>query len=104
MVAKLANQKRATIDIQISLRRSRGFVQRWAYAYRGGEIEAQGQAAWRERRQDQQRERLKDNARIDAGSTLANRVFDDYQDLLDTCAQAWQRLTPELLRFVCACP
>ena len=40
MVATLANQKHETVDIQISLGRSRGFVQRWAYAYRGGEIEA----------------------------------------------------------------
>jgi len=105
MVAKLANQKRATIDIQISLRRSRGFVQRWAYAYRGGEIEAlkdkpRGESVAKINSETA----LKHNARIDAGSTLANRVFDDYQDLLDTCAQAWQRLTPELLRFVCACP
>ena len=35
---------------------------------------------------------------------LANRVFDDYQHLLDAGAEAWQRLTPELLRSVCACP
>ena len=105
MVAKLANQKRATIDIQISLRRSRGFVQRWAYAYRGGEIEAlkdkpRGESVAKINSETA----LKLKARIDAGSTLVNRVFDDYQHLLDTCAQAWQRLTPELLRFVCACP
>ena len=35
---------------------------------------------------------------------LANRVFDDYQHLLDAGAEAWQRLTPKLLRSVCACP
>ena len=35
---------------------------------------------------------------------LANRVFDNYQHLLDAGAQAWQQLTPELLRTVCACP
>ena len=35
---------------------------------------------------------------------LSNRVFDDYQHLLDAGAQAWQRLTPERLRSVCACP
>jgi transposase len=35
---------------------------------------------------------------------LANRVFDDYRHLLDAGADAWQQLTPELLRSVCACP
>ena len=34
---------------------------------------------------------------------LSNRVFDDYQRLLDAGAQAWQRLTPDLLRSVCRC-
>lgn len=34
---------------------------------------------------------------------LANRVFDDYQHLLDAGADAWRRLTPEVLRSVCAC-
>ena len=34
---------------------------------------------------------------------LANRVFDDYQHLLDAGADAWQRLTPHVLRSVCAC-
>jgi transposase len=34
---------------------------------------------------------------------LANRVYDDYQHLLDAGAEAWQQLTPELLRSVCAC-
>lgn len=34
---------------------------------------------------------------------LANRAYDDYPHLLDAGAQAWQRLTPELLRSVCAC-
>jgi hypothetical protein len=34
---------------------------------------------------------------------LSNRVFDDYQHLLDAGAQAWQQLTPETLRSVCAC-
>lgn len=33
---------------------------------------------------------------------LANRVFDDYQHLLDAGADAWRRLTPEVLRSVCA--
>jgi transposase len=35
---------------------------------------------------------------------LANRAYDDYQHLLDAGAQAWQQLTPELLRSLCACP
>lgn len=34
---------------------------------------------------------------------LANRAYDGYQHLLDAGAEAWQRLTPELLRSVCAC-
>lgn len=33
---------------------------------------------------------------------LANRVFDDYRHLLDAGAEAWQQLTPALLRSVCA--
>lgn len=37
------------------------------------------------------------------GHYLANRVFDDYQHLLDAGAEAWRELTPELLRSVCAC-
>ena len=35
---------------------------------------------------------------------LSNRAYDDYQHLLDAGAHAWQQLTPELLRTVCACP
>lgn len=34
---------------------------------------------------------------------LANRVYDDYQHLLDAGAQAWQQLTPKILSSVCAC-
>ena len=34
---------------------------------------------------------------------LSNRAYADYPDLLDAGAQAWQKLTPELLRRVCAC-
>ena len=40
MAAALAIDKRETSDIQTSLGRSRGFVQRWAFAYRDGGIEA----------------------------------------------------------------
>lgn len=35
---------------------------------------------------------------------LANRVYDDSDHLLDAGADAWQQLTPELLRSLCACP
>lgn len=35
---------------------------------------------------------------------LANRAFDDYQHLLDAGAEAWQQLTPEIIRSVCGCP
>jgi len=75
MAAPLAIQKRETVDIQTSLGRSRGFVQRWAYAYRDGGIEAlkdkprggsvakiNGETA------------LKLKARIDAGPTQADGV------------------------------
>ncbi|MBS0195770.1 MAG: IS630 family transposase [Planctomycetes bacterium] len=34
---------------------------------------------------------------------LSNRAFDDYQDLLDAGARAWQQLTPEPLQSVCSC-
>ncbi|MBX3367723.1 MAG: IS630 family transposase [Phycisphaeraceae bacterium] len=34
---------------------------------------------------------------------LSNRVFDDYQHLLDAGAEAWQQLVPELLRSICSC-
>lgn len=37
------------------------------------------------------------------GHYLANRVYDDYDHLLDAGAEAWQELTPGLLRTVCAC-
>ncbi len=39
-VALLATQGQETSAIQAALARSRGFVQRWAYAYRDGGIEA----------------------------------------------------------------
>ena len=35
---------------------------------------------------------------------LSNRVFDGYDHLLAAGAEAWQDLTPERLRSVCACP
>jgi transposase len=34
---------------------------------------------------------------------LANRVFDNYDHLLEAGAKAWQELTPEILKSVCAC-
>ncbi len=38
------------------------------------------------------------------GHYLSNRAYEDYNHLLDAGAEAWQKLTPELLRTVCACP
>lgn len=35
---------------------------------------------------------------------LSNRAYDDYQHLLNAGAEAWQLLTCEVLRSVCACP
>lgn len=35
---------------------------------------------------------------------LSNRAYKGYQHLLDAGAAAWQCLTPERLRAVCACP
>lgn len=37
------------------------------------------------------------------GHFLSNRAYDDYDHLLDAGAEAWQRLTPQRLRSVCAC-
>jgi len=34
---------------------------------------------------------------------LSNRAYDDYQHLLDAGADAWQQLTPEVLKSICAC-
>lgn len=35
---------------------------------------------------------------------LANRAYENYDHLLDASAAAWQELTPDLLKTVCACP
>lgn len=35
---------------------------------------------------------------------LSNRAYEDYNGLFDAGAEAWQKLTPELLRTICACP
>ena len=40
LAAALAVERVETAEIQRALNRSRGFVQRWAYAYRDGGIEA----------------------------------------------------------------
>ncbi len=37
------------------------------------------------------------------GHSLSNRVYEDYDHLLKAGAEAWQKLTPERLRSVCAC-
>jgi transposase len=34
---------------------------------------------------------------------LSNRAYENYQHLLDAGAAAWQQLTPDVLRSVCAC-
>jgi transposase len=34
---------------------------------------------------------------------LSNRVYDDYRHLLDAGAHAWQSLTPDVIKSVCAC-
>lgn len=34
---------------------------------------------------------------------LSNRAYDDYDHILNATAQAWNQLTPELLKTVCNC-
>ncbi len=36
--------------------------------------------------------------------SMSNRAYDGHEHLLEASAQAWQQLTPEVLRSVCACP
>lgn len=75
MVAVLAIEKVETLEIQRSLCRSRGFVQRWAYAYRDGGVEAlndkpRGGSAAAIRGESL----TKLKARLDAGPTEADGV------------------------------
>ena len=35
---------------------------------------------------------------------LSNRAYRDYDHLLDAGAEAWRRLTPDVLKSVCRCP
>jgi transposase len=35
---------------------------------------------------------------------LSNRAYDDYDHLVDAGTAAWRKLTPEVLKSVCACP
>lgn len=35
---------------------------------------------------------------------LSNRAYEDYDDLMRSGTEAWRRLTPALLKSVCACP
>lgn len=77
-----------TLDIQRMLGRSRGFVQRWAYAYRDGGIEAIARLPYPgkpARINGVQLEKLK--ARIDAGPTAKDKVCTlrgkDVQRILD---------------------
>lgn len=77
-----------TLEIQRMLGRSRGFVQRWAYAYRDGGIEAIARLPYPgkpARIDGVQLEKLK--ARIDAGPTAKDKVCTlrgkDVQRILD---------------------
>lgn len=75
MVVVLAIEQKETLEIQKSLCRSRGFVQRWCYAYRDGGIEALkdkprgGSVA---KLHGENLQKLK--ARLDAGPTEADKV------------------------------
>jgi transposase len=75
MAAALAVERVQTADIQRVLNRSRGFVQRWAYAYRDGGIEAlkdkpRGGSVGKISGQNA----VRLMARIDAGPTAADKV------------------------------
>ena len=75
MAAALAIQERETVNIQTSVGRSPGFVQRWAYALRDGEIEAlkdkpRGESVAKINGETA----LKLKARIDEGPTQADGV------------------------------
>lgn len=35
---------------------------------------------------------------------LSNRAYDDYDALLDAGSRAYRKLTPDVLKTVCACP
>ena len=35
---------------------------------------------------------------------LSNRAYEDYDHLVDAGTEAWRRLTPDVLKSVCACP
>lgn len=75
MVAVLAIEQMETLEIQRSLCRSRGFVQRWSYAYRDGGIEAvrdKPRGGSEAKISGEKAEKLK--ARLDAGPTEADGV------------------------------
>lgn len=75
MAAALAIERRETADIMTSLNRSRGFVQRWAYAYRDGGIGAlkdKPRGGSTAKISGEKAERLR--ARLDAGPTPADKV------------------------------
>lgn len=75
MAAALAVEGIETSDIQHSLCRSRGFVQRWAYAYRDGGIEAlkdEPRGGSVGKITGEKLETLR--ARIDAGPTAKDKV------------------------------
>jgi len=99
MVATLANQKHETVDIQISLRRGRGFVQRWAYAYSDGEIEAlkdkpRGESVAK----DQQRDRLEaqgpDRCGLDPSKPRVRRLSRPARHWCSSVAKTHARTLP----------
>lgn len=75
MVAVLAIEQVETLEIQKSLCRSRGFVQRWSYAYRDGGIEAvRDKPRGGSKAKISGEKALKLKARLDAGPTEADGV------------------------------
>ena len=75
MVVVLALEGRETSEVQKATARSRGFVQRWVYAYRDGGIDAlkdKPRGGSVPRIHGENLEKLK--ARLDAGPTEADKV------------------------------
>ncbi|GEM_PF-3513480 len=84
MVPVLAIEQRETEHIMKSLCRSHGFVQRWAYAYGDGGIEV-----------------LAEKPRGGSEAKISGAKAEKLEAPLDAGAQAWQKLTPQLLRPFC---
>ncbi len=75
-----------TLDFAAAILRSRKFVQRWAYAYRDGGIDA-----------------IVLKPRGGRASALGGEAAAKLTTRLDAGAKAWQRLTQGVLKSVCAC-